>query len=104
MKKEYEDYIIKNAYKDLNSLSNWVSDFCDNFDLKIKWSGLHETNATFSKTLKSLELKGLIRCAFKCKMDRGWGHKGGCINHYTLTTNGYEHRNILIESSKKGIH
>ena len=92
MKKKYEDYIMGNLRGgDLNSLSSWVASFCDEFNLKVKWQGLFETNATFYKTLKSLEAKKLIKYAYTSKVNHGWGGKGGNLVDYKITSEGWEY-------------
>lgn len=81
----YKNWIIDNLNNgEFHSLSPKVENFCDKFNLKKMWSGLYIYNNTFTKTLKQMVKEEILEYAFKNKVDRGYGCKGGNLISYKL--------------------
>lgn len=98
-KRKQMEYIVKNIYEfEIYSLSDdFVEDFCNYFNLKLKYSGAIFTNSTFAKRLKDLERLGFLYHAFTTKMDRGDGGQGGNMKVYMFTEKGWELRDSLSD-------
>lgn len=69
---QYKKFVLTNCSSTgINSRCNAIESFCEKFDLTITWCGLLPSNQVFTKTLKQMEKDGLIRYAFKNKVEVG---------------------------------
>jgi len=100
MKQKYKDWIIVNIRNgDLHTSTEWVEDFCDEFNLKKSFMGNGDIrNSTFNKALHELSREGLIEYWYRTKVSSFNGRGGGMLTCYQFTDKGFKYRESLSDS------